>query len=178
MGRTKQLLPLGDRPVIRRCVDTLLAAGVPDIVVVAGREMDEIAGALSGLPVVVAVNNAPESDMAESARIGLKSCDPRSSGILICLADYPLVMPATMQALILEHARSPDRIIIPCFAGRRGHPSLFPLPVARELFRGGTLRDIIQRDGERVVLVETEDEGVLLDMDTPEDYERLKAKIR
>ncbi len=177
MGRTKQLLPLGDRPVIRRCVDALLAAGVPDIVVVAGREMDGIAGALCGLPVVVAKNDSPESDMAESARVGLTSCDPRSSGVLICLADHPLVMPITVTALLLEHGRSPDRIIIPCLAGRRGHPSLFPLPIARELFRGGTLRDIVQRDPDRVILMETEDEGVLLDMDTPEDYERLKSKI-
>ncbi len=178
MGQTKQLLPLGDKPVIRHCVGTLLAAGVPDIVVVAGREKDGITGALLGLPVTLAVNAAQESDMAESARIGLTSCDPSSSGVLICLADHPLVMPGTVAALILEHRLSPHRIIIPCCAGRRGHPSLFPFSVAREVFMGGTLRDIVRKEGERVMLMDTEDEGVLLDMDTPADYERLKGKIR
>jgi molybdenum cofactor cytidylyltransferase len=178
MGQTKQLLLLGDKPVIRHCVDTFLAAGVQDIVVVAGKEKDGIAGALRGLPVTLAVNAAQESDMAESARIGLKSCDPYSSGVLICPADHPLVMPKTVATLILEHRQSPERIIIPCCAGRRGHPSLFPVPVARELLLGGTLRDIVRREGERVMFMDTDDEGVLLDMDTPEDYERLKGKIR
>jgi molybdenum cofactor cytidylyltransferase len=178
MGQTKQLLLLGDKPVIRHCVDAFLAAGVPDIVIVAGKEKDGITEALRGLPVTLAVNAVQESDMAESARIGLKSCDPCSSGVLICPADHPLVMPKTVAALILEHSQSPERIIIPCCSGRRGHPSLFPLPVARELFLGGTLRDIVRRDGERVMLMDTEDDGILLDMDTPEDYERLKGKIR
>ncbi len=55
---------------------------------------------------------------------------------------------------------------------------MFPSPAARELFLGGTLRDIVRKEGERVMLMDTEDEGVLLDMDTPADYERLKGKIR
>ncbi len=176
MGRTKQLLPLGDKPAIRHCVDTLLAAAVPDIVVVAGGEKDGIAEALRGLPVALTINVAPESDMAESARVGLKSCDPRSSGVLICLSDHPLVMPSTIAALLREHGGSPHRIIIPCCRGRRGHPSLFPLPVARELLSGGTLRDIVRKDERRVTLMDTDDDGVLLDMDTPEDYERLKGR--
>ncbi len=177
MGQTKLLLLLGDKPVLRHCVDAFRAAGVKNIVVVAGREKEAIAEALRGLPVTLAVNAAQESDMAESARIGLKSCDPSSSGVLICPADHPLVMPGTVAALIREHGRSPHRIIIPCSAGRRGHPSLFPLSIAQELFLGGTLHDIVRKDRERVLLMDTEDEGVLLDMDTPEDYERLKGKI-
>ncbi len=177
MGRTKQLLPLGDKPVIRHCVDALLAAGVPDIVVVTGGETDAIADALHGLPVTLAVNGVQESDMAESARVGLKSCDPHSSGVLICLSDHPLVAPSTLSALVRAHERSPDRIIVPCSGGHRGHPSLFPLSVARELFLGGTLRDIVRKDGQRVMLMNTDDEGVLLDLDTPEDYEHLKKKI-
>ncbi len=176
MGRTKQLLPLGDKPVIRRCVDALLAAGIPDIVVVTGRD-NGIAGALRGLPVTVAVNGAQESDMAESVRVGLKLCDPHSSGVLICLSDHPLVLASTMAALVREHKRAPGRIIIPSCGGRRGHPTLFPLPCVREIFLGGTLRDIVQKDAQRVMLLDTCDEGVVLDMDTPEDYERMKRKI-
>ncbi len=177
MGRTKQLLPLGDKPAIRHCVDALLAAGVADIVVVTSREKDGIADALRGLPVTMMVNDAQGSEMAESARVGLKSCSSYSSGVLICLSDHPLVAASTMEALIQEHKRSPDKIIIPCSGGRRGHPSLFPLPVAQELFLGGTLRDIIHKNEQRVMLMDTNDEGVVLDMDTPEDYKRMKRKI-
>ncbi len=175
-GRTKQLLPLGDKPVIRRCVDALLAAGIPDIVVVTGRD-NGIAGTLRGLPVTVAVNGAQESDMAESVRVGLKFCNPHSSGVLICLSDHPLVKPSTMAALVREHKRAPDSIIIPSSGGHRGHPTLFPLSCVRELFLGGTLRDIVHKDAQRVMLLNTDDVGIVLDMDTPEDYERIQRKI-
>ncbi len=176
MGQTKQLLPLGDKPAIRRCVDALLAAGIPDIVVVTGED-NGIAGALRGLPVTVAVNGAQESDMAESVRVGLKFCDPHSSGVHICLSDHPLVLASTMAALVREHKRAPDSIIIPSSGGYRGHPTLFPLHCVRELFLGGTLRDIVHKDAQRVMLLNTNDDGVVLDMDTPEDYERIKRKI-
>ncbi len=176
MGRTKQLLPLGDKPLIRHCVDSLREAGIADIIVVTGREKNGIAGALYGLPVTVVVNGAEESDMAGSARAGMQSCDSRASGVLVCLSDHPLVLPSTIASLVRAHRASPDRIIIPCSGGRRGHPTLFPLPMARELFRGGTLRDIVRSDPDRVELMDTDDEGVILDIDTPEDYDRLKRK--
>jgi molybdenum cofactor cytidylyltransferase len=63
-------------------------------------------------------------------------------------------------------------IIIPSFRGRRGHPVLFPTAVIGEIFGAATLRDIVRRDPERVQVVEVEDEGVILDLDTGEDYRR------
>jgi molybdenum cofactor cytidylyltransferase len=173
MGRPKQLLPLGDKPVIRHCIDNIIAAGIQEIVVVVSQDAQATAEALSGLPVHISVNKDIGSDMAGSVRVGLKAVDQSSSGVLVCLADHPLASGDTMKVLARTHGESPDKIIVPAHNGRRGHPSLFPMAVLHEIFVVDTLRDIVKKDEGRVRIVDVPDEGVVLDMDTPEDYEQV-----
>ncbi len=93
MGRTKQLLLLGDKPVVKHCVDSLWEAGIREIVVVINACGNGLAEHLRGLPVTVAVNENADSDMAESVRIGIKRLRKFSAAVLICLSDHPLVAP-------------------------------------------------------------------------------------
>ncbi len=169
MGRTKQLLQLGDKPIIRHCLDAIFAAGITDIVVVVGKEENRISQALRDLPLSIAINDNPNSDMAESIRAGLKRLSP-SSAVLVFPSDHPLVLPQTIRVIISEHRASPDSIIIPTFDNGRGHPSLFPRSIIDEIFAGITLRDIVRKDPARVKIVPVRDKGVVFDMDTPEDY--------
>lgn len=173
MGRLKQLLPLGDRPVLRHSVDALQRAGVNKIVVVCGRDPGKYEAALTHSGARLVPNEAPASEMADSVRLGLGRIDRSAfSGIFICLADHPLVRAETCAAMLRLHRQSPGKIIIPSFRGRRGHPVLFPAPVIVGIFSTATLRDIVRRDPERVLVVETDDEGVVLDMDTEPDYRK------
>lgn len=176
MGRSKQLLPLGPKPVIRHCLDSVIEAGIRDIVVVLGRESGGIAAAIGGLPVRTAVNNDRQSDMAGSVRKGLGEIDPASAGVLICLSDHPLVSADTIATIIGTHHAAADSIIIPIHNARRGHPTLFPRAVIEEIFFAPTLRDVIASNAGLVRTVEVDDEGVILDLDTPEDYERITGR--
>lgn len=173
MGRMKQLLPLDGKPIIRWCLDSLLSSGLDDIAVVLGPRNAAMDEAIAGLPVTVAFNNSPGSDMSESVRAGLRAITPSSSGVLIALSDHPMVMNETIRILARCHADVPDRIIIPLYKGRRGHPSLFPRSSLAEIFAGATLRDIIRREARNILPVEVPDEGVLTDIDTIEDYRKL-----
>ena len=128
MGKLKQLLPIGEKTIIRHCLDTLIASGIKDIAVVLGPDPEKMQMAIGGLPVKVAVNEKPGSDMAESVRAGLVAVDVCATGLLICLSDHPLVAADTMKALVTEHFTAPWEIIIPVYGGRSGHPSLFPGP--------------------------------------------------
>jgi molybdenum cofactor cytidylyltransferase len=83
-------------------------------------------------------------------------------------------VPETFRTLIQTHHQAPDRIIIPCHEGRRGHPALFSRAILNEVLSGGTLRDIIGKDERRVLQVDVDDEGILLDMDTDEDYQKVR----
>ena len=174
MGTPKQLLLLGDKPVIRWCADAIMASGVQDLVVVINANGETIVAALEGLPAKVVRNDAADSQMADSVRIGVRALDDRVSGVLVCLSDHPLIAPETFRTVIQAHHREPDKIIIPCQGGRRGHPALFPRTILNEILAGGTLRDIIGRDGGRVDQVDVDDEGILHDIDTVEDYQKVR----
>ena len=91
MGTSKQLLLLGNKPVIRHCVDAIAASGVQDLVVVIGKEQAACSEALRGADARIVTNNAPDSQMADSVRTGLRAVDETCSGVLLCLADHPLV---------------------------------------------------------------------------------------
>jgi len=177
MGQLKQLLSLGSKTVIRHCLDTILYSGIRDIVIVVGDGGDGIVNAVQGYPVKVARNLDPESEMAESVRIGLHAVDAVSSGILVCLSDYPLVKQETLETLILRHYEEPERIIVPMFGRRKGHPTLFPRHVIDEIGTGLILREIVHRAPERIREVGVLDEGVVLDMDTIPEYRRIKEKF-
>jgi molybdenum cofactor cytidylyltransferase len=173
----KPLLRLGPKPVIRWSLDTLLAAGLEEVVVVLGPTGVPIAEEIADLPVTLAWNAAPDSDMAASIQVGLAKVSRQTETLLIFPADYPLVAPATIARLLTASEQQPEKIIIPTHLGRKGHPVLFPRPILAELANLPTLRDLVRHDPRRLSLLAVEDEAILLDMDTPEEYWRLQLRI-
>ena len=177
MGRCKQLLPLGESTVIAHCLTALVAGGVDELVVVVSETGHEVSEAVRDYPVRIAVNYAPEGDMSSSVRAGRDSLTKEVSGVIVHLCDYPLVSAHTINRMIIEHRNSPDSIIIPCHQKRRGHPLLFPRAILDELQNNQILRDLVHRDPDRILYIDVEDPGVLLDMDTPEDYRRIRSMV-
>ncbi|HTG81778.1 MAG TPA: nucleotidyltransferase family protein [Geobacteraceae bacterium] len=177
MGQCKQLLPLDGRPAIVRCLESILAAGVAGITVVVGADGTEVELAIAHLPVTVVLNTIYGSDMAGSVLVGLQRVGHKTSGILVCLADHPLIEARTCRLLMEEHRRRPDAILIPTYQGRKGHPTLFPRTIIAELAFLPTLRDVIGRHANRVRFLEVDDPAIVEDMDTPADYRRLVARL-
>lgn len=178
MGSCKQLLPLGESTVIERCIGALVAGGAGEIVVVVSEEGNEVAEAVRDFPVRIVVNPEYEGDMASSVRAGRDSLAAEAGGVIVSLCDYPLVSSATIGSLIVAHRELPGSIVIPCHRERRGHPLLFPRPILDELGEDKTLRDLVRRDPDRIRSLSVEDPGVLLDMDTPEDYRRICGMLQ
>ena len=178
MGTSKQLLPLGNRPVIRHCFDTIAAAGIQQVIVVIGAHDNGIPEALHGTAATIVRSTVPDSQMADSVRKGLGAIDDRCSGVIVCLSDHPLISVGTYKAIISAHQEAPDRIVIPVYGGRRGHPTLFPPGAVQQITSGASLRDVIRKDASRLSLLEVADEGVVLDMDTDDDYRRILEKFR
>lgn len=177
MGQLKQLLPLGSLTVIEHSLNTILSAGVSDIAVVIGSDAVDVSSAIAHLPVTIVENPDSGSDMAASVRAGLNALNDTASSVLVCPADHPLVLPDTIKALIARHNENREAVIIPSHDRRRGHPTLFPRQIIQEIFKSSSLRDVIAAHVGMIVYENTEDEGVLLDMDTPQDYERILRKF-
>jgi len=171
MGRPKQLLSLGGRPAIVRCLENISGAMIDDIVVVVGTNADDIVAAIDALPVTIARNKDPESDMSQSLRVGLAKVSPVASGVFVCLADQPMVRSETLIRMCLCHLEKPGMIIIPVFHGEKGHPPLLPKEIIAEIDVVPTLRDLIERHSGIVYHLEMADKGIVIDMDTWEDYQ-------
>jgi len=173
----KQLLPLADRPAIGHCVEGISSSGITDLVVVVGQGSDEVTAALQGLPVKIAVNRNLHSEMAESVRVGLRRIDPASTGVMVCLCDHPLISADTFRSIASVHLAEPEKILIPLYKGARGHPTLFPARLIRRVHEGMNLRQIITGADGNVRHIPVSDEGVVLDMDTMEDYRLVLEKM-
>lgn len=178
MGTCKQLLPLGTTTVIGRCLATLRAGGITDIVVVvepAGEAVAREAGRVDGVRIVV--NREAGGDMASSVRAGRALLGPDTGGVLVALCDYPLVRAATIEQLVRRYREHGAPIIIPSHDGRNGHPLLVSRAILEGLGAEMTLRDLVRQEAGQAVTLPVDDAGVLLDMDTPEAYREVRSRI-
>jgi molybdenum cofactor cytidylyltransferase len=178
MGRPKLLLELEGRPVIRHAVEALAGAGIEDIVVVVPPEHGSIESALAGLPVRLAVNPAPEAGQAGSVVAGVRALTPPTEAALIALGDQPVVPRAVIVGLLECHRATGLPIVAPRYHEGRGNPVLFDAAVFPELLRltgDQGARGVIDADSTRVALVPF-DLPMPRDLDTPDDYESLRAR--
>lgn len=173
MGRSKPLLPLGDKPVVRHCLETLLQGGLDEVILVVGLCGEAVVEAVIDLPVTIVRNAEPESEMADSVRCGLRAVSDTSDAVMVALVDHPLVKPATLRTLCEHYAQTSADIVLPTYRGRCGHPTLFSRNVLEEIRLLSTLHEIVRRDRERVKTVPVQDRGVLIDMDTLKDYQKV-----
>jgi molybdenum cofactor cytidylyltransferase len=122
--------------------------------------------------------------MKASIQAALRHIDEQFSPVdtdafLVAPADMPRLLPAIIGALIQRHQEESQRILVPTMAGQRGHPVLFPWPLAAEvhaLAENDGLDAIVRsHDPLRVACDEfvAAEEHPFADIDTPQDYRRL-----
>ena len=180
MGAFKPLLPFGEQTVVDRCLQTIRAAGIEEIIVVLGHQAERMRGHLSRTPVQMVLNEMPESEMGLSISLGAAHLARTSEAVLIALCDQPAVPPEVISSLI-EAQREPSALIcIPEFGGRGGHPVLISLKLRDDLLnlvgRRG-LRALQQAHVDAVRRVPVNSPYVLRDMDTWEDYRALHEEV-
>lgn len=155
-------------------------SAVDEIVLVLGASAETIRSRLAVQDVTVIVNQAYAQGMAGSLQAGISALSPRIQAALIILADQPFVRSQTLDHLIAEYRRARSRILIPTYQGHRGNPVLVDrrlFPQIMELQGDVGCRAIFTRHPQAVQIVEVKDEGILLDIDQQEDYQRLKDSI-
>ncbi len=173
MGQNKQLLPVPDEPAIRFCIRQILDAGLETLVVVLGANREKIRPVLADLPVTIAVNTRSDSHMAESVSCGLSEMPDPVTGIMIALCDHPLVSSTTYAALKALYHQTPDSILLPVYKGRGGHPTVFPRVLCNAAHDNIPLNRVVHRHADRICRMPVDDPAIVLDMDTPDDYQRV-----
>jgi molybdenum cofactor cytidylyltransferase len=175
MGRDKRRLPFRGCTVLEHVVDTLRRGDVDPIVVVL--EPGSPCLSLPGLETsLLATNPAPERGMLSSIRVGLAALPPGVAAAAVLPGDHPLVPPEAVSRLVEHFIRLRPLLLVPRFAGRRGHPLL----LARELFEEAAacddevgLRQLVGRREADLELLDLPYPDAELDLDTPEDLKRL-----
>jgi len=173
MGQPKQLMPFGQSTIVERTIGNLLDSAVSETIVVLGYKEEEIRKTIAGKPVKIAINPDYQQGMSTSIIAGLKQIDKRASAVLIALGDQPFVDSQTITSLVEAFIANSRGIIIPVYQGRRGNPVIFAIKYKGELLNlkgdvGG--REIIKRHPDDVLEVTGNCEGVLLDINTAENY--------
>jgi molybdenum cofactor cytidylyltransferase len=177
MGEAKQLLRLGERTLLDQVIENVRAAGVCDIILVLGHAAETIAKGITSRNLKVVVNAAYREGMGSSLRAGISALPGEIDASLICLADQPLVRPETLKLLMDRYRASRAEIVIPMYKGFRGNPVLLDRSVFPEVISlTGDIgcRAIFSSHLEGIVKVPVEDLGILLDVDSQEDFDRLK----
>jgi len=180
MGTPKQLLRLGGQTLLECTLNNVRGSGVKDIVLVLGAAADEIRQQLSTEGVRVVVNPDFEQGMGTSLGRGLGALGAEIEAALIVLADQPFVRSSTLDRMIACWQRHAPQILIPRYRGFRGNPILLDRSVFPELMNlTGEVgcRAIFGSHSGSVHKLAVEDAGILLDIDSLEDWKRLNSSV-
>lgn len=178
-GGRKLLAPFGGGPLIEGALRAAFASPASTIILVTGSDAEEVAavarafaereGQGARLRIVHAADHA--EGMGASLRAGAGALPADTAGTFVLLGDMPKVPVAILPRLV-EAMEAGAAAAAPVCGGRRGHPVLFGaglLDHLRQAAGDEGARTALAGLGPRLALVETNDDGVLFDVDRPED---------
>ena len=179
MGKPKALLKWKGKSFLENICANLDKAGVKNIVVVTNSSINawpstnKTCPALAGINWVI--NPNPELGMLSSFRCGIRKLGSAKHNIMLCLTDHPAVKVETY--VKLRENSHKNKIIIPVYKNHRGHPVIFGADFIHELLENECpqgARTVVHSHSNAVNEIPVDDNGILLDIDTPEDYDKLK----
>ncbi len=185
MGRPKLLLPLGEKTVIRRLLETLDRPGIRCRAVVVRQDdqdlIDEVIAA-GGWAVRPAVDPPEMRQSVEHAlaAIAEKFSPKPEDGWLLVPGDHPVLSASVIDRLLARWQTRSAEVLIPTCQGRRGHPTVFSWKLTEKIpqippDRG--LNWLVHSLGSAVEEVPVEDPAIFTDLDTPADYDALRKSF-
>jgi molybdenum cofactor cytidylyltransferase len=175
MGHPKASLQIGERTFLEQAIHTLRDGGCRYVVAVLAAKDDRAQQLADAAGAAIVLNHAAESEQIESLRLGIAALPEDSDAVAVLPVDFPLILPATIRALIDSFVERPAAVLRPAFHYKPGHPTIFACGLFAEIGAShGThgARDTVEAHQDEVRDLPVDDEGVTIDIDTPEDYTR------
>lgn len=176
-GSSKQLATLNGQSLVQRTLNTVEAVFAENVVLVVGDTWQAVHRECSPLAGYLVRNDDPSSGMASSLAAGTRAVDGAASGLMLLLADQPLIDRAHLERLIAAWDRSAERIVCSQHDAINGPPAIFP----RKYF--AELKGLEGDRGARALLDRYTDDVVALpcpaaiDIDTPDDLRRAERAL-
>jgi molybdenum cofactor cytidylyltransferase len=182
MGRAKLALRLGKRTVLEHVLSTLRSANITDILVVLGPQVAELQPLALEAGAWTLLLGRQTPDMRASIECGLDWLEAnlrpqQSDAFLLLPPDHPSLASEPIELIGKARRESAASIWVPTYCGRRGHPALIGwnhVPGIRALPPDQGLNMYLRMHASETVEVACAHADILRDLDTPEDYERLR----
>ncbi len=182
-GQHKVLLPwTNGKTILEHIIDQLLLARIDHITVVTGSRADEIGVLAEKRGASVVFNPRYQTgEMLSSLKAGLKAQPAHIAAALVVLGDQPRIQPKIVGQVTMAYAEGQGDLIAPSYQMRRGHPILIDRRYWGEFLAlpdDGSPRDVINQHP--VTHINVDNDSVLRDVDTPDDYrqERSRAGLK
>jgi len=176
MGYPKPLLMWKGKPILVHLIEASREAELCPILIISGAYHQDIQQVIRGFPVELIYNPDWENGQSTSVAAAIAALPAETEAAIFLLADQPF-MPAKLLTMLSDTFKHTHAAVIAPYVGKqRGNPLLF----SREVFP--ELAQLTGDQGGRALLskyqitqVPWDDAGILFDVDTPEDYQRLLA---
>jgi len=184
MGTPKQILPWGDKTILETVISKLFNCRYIDdqILVVLGGNFEKVIPIFSNYNdhrLKIIRNRNYKEGMLTSVWSGLNSLNNSSEYILLTLGDMPLINIETFNELAAFAINNETTILVPIYQRKWGHPVIVhksQIPDIYQLSGPGGLRTLLNKHPERVTQYEVNDEGVTIDLDNIEEYNKYLKK--
>jgi len=174
MGSPKSLLRIYGRTFLEHIVIQARRSDLSNLITVLGHNAEDVLRSLPELQSEVIINPDYDQGQLSSLVKGLQVVDKSSvEGVMLFLVDHPFVTCELIDSLLQQFSLQPLPIVIPTYRGKRGHPMIFGRQLFSELMaaplnQGAAV--VVRKHQEEILHLEAEDEGILIDVDTPEAY--------
>lgn len=187
MGRPKQLMPYGEGTILDAVMDAVLEAPIDAIVLVVNPSIAHLFTENADEDVLVALNDDPNTEMIDSVRIGLSQirtdyAPTAGDGIMVLPGDQPEIRAGVIATCAESYRipRTPPGILVATYKGRRGHPAIFSYRLIREIERWPAdrgLNELAKIHADEVRELPITSAPMPIDVNTPEDYDRLRDPL-
>lgn len=179
-GAPKALALLSNgQNVITHQQETLISAGIDEVVIVLGAHAEKINPFVIKDKKIQTVYNKDYSlGQTSSFKKGLEAVSSKALGVMLLPVDYPAIQIATFKKLVQEFDRSSPLILIPAFNNQKGHPPVFEMTLKREILALGNdvgLNTVARSHAQNVSILDVDDPAILRSFNTPEEFTRLKT---
>ena len=173
MGKLKPLLRFKDKTFLEQIISEFKLSDVDRITVVLGAEAETVIKSVDLSDINLVINKEYLKGQLSSLIAGLKDVPKDTGAILICLVDNPFITKEIVNSIIRRFKETGEKIIIPVFNKKRGHPALFAESLFNELLNAPEekgARYVVHSNEENILELETTEKGILIGINTPDDY--------
>lgn len=180
MGRDKALLPWRDGTFLSAAIRALQPA-TELVIVVAGANAANLAPIADADAAFLTVNPNPQQGQFSSLKVGLREVlNYGRDAAIITLVDRPPAEVGTIQQLRAAFLGGDEQTwaVVPEYQGKHGHP----IVIGREMIEAflsapihGSAREVEHANQARIRYLPVSDPLVVANVDTPEDFEKLRA---